>query len=658
MTVKKHIALKPFLKVAILAMMIFTFPAQKLFAQVEFKPWGNIDGIRIKGQLMEFNTRLVIVGNSWAKVSFTGKERQKPKYTRNDGVYTVNTWIDSLEFTETVKDIGKGSAKVTVKCTVHADTTVKGIFLNLSLPESTYSVSSIKAGNGNEQQFDQSQGSDGNEYLHVNVNKLNFTAPSQSIHISSDSASVIIGKPDPGTTQKYIRIYFPICSGTLHRGNVFERTYEIKVSGTIDQSPVNIKLDTSVQGRSFAGLGGNFRIQNTRFDPEVIDYCLKNLRVAYGRVEMPWSSWQPDSSADPSVSDTSKLDIRVRRAMTMAQRLGQMNIPVILTAWFPPAWAVEGKLQFQPTPQGIWGNALNKSSMPKIYRSIADYIIYLKDHYGVEVHCFSFNESDLGINVRQTGEEHDELIKGLGAYFASRGLKTKLLLGDNSDATTWKFVYPAMNDAQAQQYVGLVSFHSWRGWGTETLQKWAEVAKQTGKPLIVGEGSIDAAAWGYPAYFEDPSYAIEEINLYTRLLAICQPLSILQWQLTTDYSPLKGGGIFGNSGPLEPTQRFWNLKQLASTPPGLFYMPLTSDNNAVSCAALGDNSKHIYTIHLVNNGASREVHLTGLPAGVKEFNIYITDEKENNKLSKTIKVQNHEGTFTLKERCFATLVSE
>jgi hypothetical protein len=176
--------------------------------------------------------------------------------------------------------------------------------------------------------------------------------------------------------------------------------------------------------------------------------------------------------------------------------------------------------------------------------------------------------------------------------------------------------------------------------------------------LIVGEGSIDAAAYSYPAYFEDPSYALEEINLYTRLLAICQPLSILQWQLTSDYSPLKGGGIFGDNAPLEPTQRFWNLKQLGCTQEGLFYMPLAADKDAVSCAALGDNSKHVYTIHLVNNGASREVHLTGLPGGVKGFKIYITDEKANMRLSKTIKVQNHESTFTLKERCFATLFSD
>ena len=114
-----------------------------------------------------------------------------------------------------------------------------------------------------------------------------------------------------------------------------------------------------MQGRPFAGLGGNFRIQNPKVDPEVIDYCLKNLRVAWGRVEMPWSSWQPDLSVDPSALDTSKLNIRVRRAMEMAQKLNRMNIPVILTAWFPPAWAAEGQLQFRPTPEGIWGNPLN-----------------------------------------------------------------------------------------------------------------------------------------------------------------------------------------------------------------------------------------------------------------------------------------------------------
>ena len=55
----------------------------------------------------------------------------------------------------------------------------------------------------------------------------------------------------------------------------------------------------------------------------------------------------------------------------------------------------------------------------------------MKEAYGVEADLFSFNESDLGINVRMTGEEHKEFIKKLGAFFAKKGLSTKLLLGDN-----------------------------------------------------------------------------------------------------------------------------------------------------------------------------------------------------------------------------------
>jgi hypothetical protein len=646
-------------KACLSVLFIFTFQVRQLFAQAEFKPWGNLDGIRIKGQLMEFNTRLVVVYKDWKKIHFTGKEMQRPKYTRTSSeLQEVTTMIDSLQFTETVKSNSRGSATVTIRCIPHSDTTVKGIYFNVSLPAQVYLASMVKSNDGAEQKLDQSNPNSDGIYWYNNAKDIGLSTPVQSIHINADTMAAIFDRADTGKSQKYVRLYFPVCSGTLHKGQVFKRTYEIKVTGNVDHSPVSLRLDTGVQGGTFAGLGGNFRIQNPKVDPEVIDYCLQNLRVAWGRVEMPWSSWQPDSTADPMMVDTANLNIRVKRAMQMAQQLRQRNIPVIVTAWFPPAWAVEGKLNMGRSPEGIWGNPLNQAVMPSIYKSITNYLLYLRDRYGVEAECFSFNESDLGINIRQTGEEHDQLIKGLGACFAAHGLKTKLLLGDNSDATTYKFAYPAMNDPAARQYIGMVSFHSWRGWDTPTLQKWADIAKQVNKPLIVGEGSIDAAAWGYPDYFQDPSYALEEINLYTRLLAICQPLSILQWQLTSDYSPLKGGGVFGNNGKLEPTQRFWNLKQLALTPEGLSYMPLSNDKaDAISCAALGDNSKHIYTIHIVNKGASREVHLSGLPNGVNGFNVLVTDESTNMEKVKTIEVKNHQAVFKLQERSFTTLAS-
>lgn len=652
MFVKGNIAI--YIKSALVG-LLFLLPAQQLFAQAELMPYGNLTGIRIKGQLMAFDTRIVVAGGNWKKVYFTGKELQQPKFMRNGDEQVVTTKIDSIHFTETVKDIGKGKARITIKCFSAQDTTLDGIFFNVMLP-AAYRDGVVKLGNQAEHQFSQTGLGAPGMHLQHNLEEVSFSSASDDIGVKQDTISNITFRNDE--KQKNIGLYFPICSGKIGKGVVFERTYEIRVSGSIDDSPAEMKLDASAPGRVFDGLGGNFRIQNPKLDPEVLDYCLKNLRVAWGRVEMPWISWQPDSTVDPAATDTAMLNVRVKRAMEMAQRLSRMNIPVIVTAWFPPAWAVEGKLSMGRSPEGIWGNPLKASSMNKIYQSITDYIIYLKAHYGVEAADFSFNESDLGINVRQTAEEHDELIKGLGAYFASHGLTTKLLLGDNSDATTYNFIYPAMNDPQARPYMGMVSFHSWRGWDTPTLQKWADASKQTNLPLLVGEGSIDAAAWGYPQYFLEQSYALEEINLYTRLLAICQPISILQWQLTSDYSPLKGGGIFGDNGPLEPTQRFWNLKQLASTPKGLRFMPVTSNVADISCAALGDNAKHIYTIHIVNNGTGRKVHLSGIPAGVNKLNIYVTNIKSDMKEKGSVKISNGEGEFKAGERSFITLTTQ
>lgn len=260
--------------------------------------------------------------------------------------------------------------------------------------------------------------------------------------------------------------------------------------------------------------------------------------------------------------------------------------------------------------------------------------------------------------MRQTAEEHRALIKGLGAYFKSKGLTTKMLLGDNSDATTYQFINPALNDPAALPYIGAISFHSWRGWDSETLMKWHEAALKINKPLIVGEGSIDASAFNYPTFFEEQKYTMEEINLYIRLLSICQPLTILQWQLTSDYSPLVGGGIFGNNEPLRPTQRFWNFKQLASTPAGLFAMNIKEDRPDITCAALGDNAKKMYAIHIVNNGADRNGSIQGLPLSIKSMSIYVTDKTQAVHKGETIQVSNGEAKFHLNAVSYTLLISE
>jgi O-glycosyl hydrolase len=640
-----------FLKL-LLASAFYLFTVNDAFAQPILEPWGNMAGIRIDGQLMKVESRLIVIKKD-SSVAATGKERQRPHFFRQGNEQIVTTNIDSLYFKEIVADAGNGNAKVTIHTTSKRDEELQGIYFTFLLNEKDYLKGSVKINDSNAVQL---PGKDLNQYFETAAKTIEFLSKKQQLKISFSEPVSLRIKSYQSKDSRGLQLFIPMHTGSMKKGDSLVTSFLLKASGIIDHSPVRLTLNTAKTGRTFIGFGGNFRLQNPKTDPQVIDYCLKNLDVRFSRVEMPWQLWQPELNEDPiAEAKAGKLNAHVRKSMEMAQRLYQMHIPVILSAWSAPAWAVVGKPKYGPDSSGVWGNPLDSTKANEVYKSIADYIVYLKEKYGVEVRLFSFNESDLGINVRQTGEEHDALIKGLGAYFVSRGLKTKMLLGDNSDATTFDFIKPALNDPETYPFIGAISFHSWRGWDKETLEKWAQAATQIKRPLIVAEGSIDAQAWGYPAIFEEPEYALNEINLYVRLLSICEPEAILQWQLTADYSLLAGGGIFGDTSSLRPTQRFWNMKQFSSTPEGLKAMEINYSDPNVSVAALGDNQKNIYAIHLVNNGASRKVILTGIPRSVKSFKVFVTGKNQSMKEEKSISVSNGKAEFILKETAFTSL---
>jgi hypothetical protein len=629
------------------------------FSQPSVEAWGNMTGIRIDGQLMKFESSIRVVSTDWSEIKQTAKERQRPVYHRDGKKQIITTRIDSLSFEEVVEESGTGLATVNISYTSRVDTSFSGVFFCISLPVEEYGNGNIQLINPSEYSLSTAHPSGNETLLQMPAKGARFLAAQRQFEVLFDEPTMVIVKKSKDTES--IEVYLPIVNGNVEIGQSGSKTFKIDVTGDVDRNPVTLALNTSVQGRAFAGMGGNFRLQNPDTDPQVIDYCLENMRVAWARVEFPWFFWHPSDTINPlENARAGNINPRLQKTIDNTKRLHDLGLPIVLSAWFPPNWSIEGEWNFRRRrkPGDPWGKALDQSRAKEIYKSITDYIIFLKEEHGVEINMFSFNESDLGIYVRQTGAEHQKLIKELGAYFKSKGLNTKMLLGDTADANGWAFINEAMDDPETHPYIGAVSFHSWRGWENETLKKWADAATRMNIPLLVGEGSTDAAAHRYPEIFEEEVYILNEINLYLRIMAICQPLSILQWQLTADYSPMAGGGIFGDDGPLRPTQRFWNFKQLGSTPEGLYAMPINSDHPEITCAALGDNEKGIYAIHLVNNGATREVTLQGLPDKIRRLQVFVTDANRNMEEGKKIKVYKGQANFTIDTVSFLTLVTD
>lgn len=554
----------------------------------EVMAWSNITGIRVEGELVDFESSLRI-GVPGGKIEATARERQnKIQYKREGSTQITTTPMHGALITQKVTDVDRNT--VQLSWNVEALENLKeGAYFCLDFAPKHYATAKITAAG----------------------KKLSILAPDRQINLTFNKSVQTQIREEDGHQVIYVTLL-----PTLKNGAKSALSAEMKVACRPDHETVSIALNPEEPGRVFTGFGGNFRIQNVQKDPAVIDYCLENMRVAFGRVEFPWARWDQEGPDND----------HIKRSAEMARKLKAQGMPVIVSCWFPPQWAGTKTTRSDGTATAY---ALKPEQKNRIYESMASYLIFLKKNYGVEADYFSFNESDLGIDVVFTPEEHRDFIKEFGQFLADKGLKTLMLLGDNSDATTFDFIVPTLNDPSAHKYVGAISFHSWRGCDDETLKRWAAASRQINVPLIVGEGSTDAAAHQYSGIFNETTFALYEINLYTRICAISQPWSILQWQLTSDYSLLWGNGIYGSEGPLRPTQRFFNIQQLSMTPSDSFAIPAQVGKDNINVAAFTKPSTGQSTLHIVNNAASCTARITGLPAGTTTAVVRITNDKQH-----------------------------
>lgn len=385
-----------------------------------------------------------------------------------------------------------------------------------------------------------------------------------------------------------------ILKGPVGSGMKASLTTTLRLSNHLPPPPpVNVTLDTTKTRFSFDGFGGDY-CWDTR--SPIAKYTFDNLNVGWARTEMKLLQW--DRHRDNPLPE-------VRGDFEMMQRLQQRGVPFVISIWWLPERFYTDAYE---KPRSAHFRLISPDKWDELLDLIGSYLLYAKSQYQVEPDLFSFNEANIGIYVGLTPETHLEAIKRIGARLSKLGLKTKMLLGDaTGPKDTHKFVLEAAADPEALKYVGAVGFHSWGGGSPEQYAAWGDVAEWLHLPLLVTEVGVDSSAYHNRA-FDSYHYGLEEARMLQELLLYARPQGMQFWQFTNDYALVRTG----SDGAIQPTQRFWLMKQFTDlTPHHADAIVATSDQPGVVVTAFrkGDAT----TVHILNLGASRAARITGLP---------------------------------------------
>ena len=476
-------------------------------------------------------------------------------------------------------------------------------------------------------------------FLRSTVAKLEFVDADHNWRLS-----VSLDQPRPVTvtdlwnaTGRYYRIQIGLHSGAWSVGDTLKLGLTLKLTGAPSAVPAALSVDPAAKLFSFDGFGGNFRIYE---DTPVADYALDNLRVSWARFEFKAIAWDHDRMA-PTPGP------QLLRDFQLMQRVQKMGVPWIISIWFLPERFYTDPNQ---RPFGTFGRQIAADRWPEFLDLLGSYLVYLKGHYGAEPDFFSFNESDLGVNIGFTPETHRDEIKRVGAYLASLGLKTRMLVGDTANPRdSHRFVLPTAADPEAMRYVGAVSFHSWGDGTAAQYGAWGDVGAWLNLPLVVAEAGVDPGAYKNRMY-DSFDYGLKEARQFQELLRFARPQAIIYWQFTDDYGLVHVGA----NGLIEPTGRFWLMKQFANLSPTKSEVVRTSsDQPEVLISAF--TGKDSLVVHILNIGPEREAVITGLP--ISEWKAVTTTEAAGFQESK-LKLGGPGQKLHLPARGLVTLVRE
>ncbi len=274
-------------------------------------------------------------------------------------------------------------------------------------------------------------------------------------------------------------------------------------------------------------------------------------------------------------------------------------------------WSIPERFYTDPYEKSPLAHSrvINPKKWDELLDLIGSYLLYAKREYSTEPDLFSFNETDIGINVGSTPTSYDQSVRHIGAYFRKIGLKlTKILLKDTGGARdTHKFALEAASDPGVAPFLGAVGFHSWNGATPAQYGEWSSLAEWLNLPLLVTELGVDPSAY-YTRSWDSYDYGLKEARMTQELFSYAHPQGLLFWQFTNDYGLVR----VRPDGVVEPSSRFWLIKHFTDlTAPQSEALATSSDQPSVLFTAFHGGSQ--YTLHILNLGARREIAIQGAP---------------------------------------------
>jgi O-glycosyl hydrolase len=391
------------------------------------------------------------------------------------------------------------------------------------------------------------------------------------------------------------RIRIRLTEGLWAAGDVQKFALTLQCRGHAHAAPARITVDPANRRYPFDGFGGNYCFNTMT---PVVDYTMATLRQAWMRFELKAAYWDRQRQAPGP---------ELRRDFELMQRAQRQGLPWIISLWrLPERYYADANQK----PVGSFNRQIAADRWPEFLDLIGSYLLHVKQQYGAEPDYFSFNEPDLGVDIGFTPEGHRDMIKRIGAHLASLGLKTRMLLGDTANPRdTHKYVLPTAADPAAMKYVGAVSFHSWGSGTSAQYAAWGDVGQWIGLPLVVAEAGTDPGSYRNRT-FDSYAYGLGEMRQFQELLRDSRPQALIYWEFTEDYGLVH----VKPDGAIEPTGRYWLMKQLTNlTPPHSSVLASASDQPDVLVSAFGRDDA--LTVHILNTGPARDGVVTGLPRG-------------------------------------------